>query len=93
MESAFQLAARKRWPGYTVTGAGSIAVVRQCQYSVVLASTPLEAQAIASERCGQHCSHMLAPEGGWHTIKMLETPKQHTPPVWKSPAELDWRNE
>ena len=72
MASIDKATAELRWPGYTVTGDGRLAVVCHCNRRVVLASTPLEAAVIQQERCGQHCSHVIAPEGGWHQIKKLD---------------------
>jgi hypothetical protein len=72
MASIDQETARLRWPGYEVSGAGRIAVVCQCNYRVVLATTPLEAAVIQQERCGKMCSHVISPEGGWHVIRKLD---------------------
>jgi hypothetical protein len=74
MRSIDKATAELRWQGYETSGAGRIAVVCQCNRRVVLATTPLEAAVIQQERCGQHCSHMIAPEGGWHVIRKLDEP-------------------
>lgn len=69
--------AQLRWPGYEVSGAGRIAVVCQCNRKVVLVTSPLEAAVIQQERCGQHCSHMIAPEGRWHLLRKLDEPTRN----------------
>ena len=63
--------AKRRWPHCTSSGSGNIAVVLGCSYKVILVQTPLEAQALASQRCGDHCSHVISPEGRWHEIVTL----------------------
>jgi hypothetical protein len=66
--------AKRRWNHCTVSGAGNIAVVLNCQYRVVLCSTPIEAQAIASTKCcPENCAHGVL-EGRWHEIVELKPP-------------------
>jgi hypothetical protein len=74
-ENEYQQIAKRRWPGYTIAGDGSIAVLYHCTYRVELVTTPIEASAIVGERCGQHCGHMTTPEGGWHEIEKLKLPR------------------
>jgi hypothetical protein len=71
--------ARLRWPGYAVTGAGSVAVVLECSRRVLLVQTPLEAQALAAEKCCDICSHVAAPGANLHRIVEMEQPRQETP--------------
>ena len=70
--------AQLRWPGYEVSGAGRIAVVCQCnpegRPGHVAAGSRSDSQ---QERCGQHCSHMIAPEGRWHLLRKLDEPTRN----------------
>jgi hypothetical protein len=68
--------ARLRWTGYEVSGDGRLAVVYECCRKVVLVQTPIEASVLRQERCGQHCSYKIAPEGGWHKISKLDDPRR-----------------
>jgi len=73
--SAAGSTAAMRWPGYDITGAGSLAVVLECSRRVVLVQTPLEAAALASEKCCEICSHVAAPGAGLHRVHKLDTPR------------------
>lgn len=68
-----------RWPGYDITGAGSVAVVLECSRRVVLVQMPLQAHALAGERCCATCSHSAAPGANLHRIVEMEQPRQETP--------------
>jgi hypothetical protein len=71
-------AAKRRWPQYSITGNGSIAVVFHCNHRIELCTMPMLAQTIVGERCGQYCDHVRNPEYRWHEIERLELPR---PPV------------
>ncbi len=71
--------ARARWPGYTITGAGSLAVVLECRRRVVLVMTPLEASVLAGKQCCATCSHAAAPGAGLHSIRKLDSPHNEAP--------------
>jgi hypothetical protein len=71
--------AKRNWPHCTISGSGSIAVILGCCYKVQLCQIPIEAQAIASAKCGPHCSHTLAPHGGWHEVIVLQPPATSRP--------------
>jgi hypothetical protein len=68
-----------RWPGYTITGAGPLVVALHCARRVLLVMTPLEARALAANRCCADCSHAVAPAGGWHTIHKLDAQRNEAP--------------
>lgn len=74
-ENEFIDAAKQRWPGYQITGNGSLAVVYHCTHRVELVTTPIEASVIANERCGPNCSHIRNPEGGWHKVERINPPR------------------
>lgn len=59
--------ANLRWPGYTITGDGRMAVVCHCHRTVQLCQTPMLARAVANEKCRTNC----VPE-----LKLLEEPQQ-----------------
>jgi hypothetical protein len=71
--------AHPRWPGYAVTGAGSLAVVLECNRRVVLVMMPLQAHALAAEKCCATCSHIAAPGAGLHRIVEMEQPHKEAP--------------
>lgn len=77
--SAAGSTAAMRWPGYTITGAGPLAVVLECCRKVVLVQIPLQAHALAAEKCCGVCSHIAAPGAGLHRIVELEQPRKETP--------------
>jgi hypothetical protein len=68
-----------RWPGYSITGAGSLAVVLECSRRVVLVQMPLQANALAAEKCCGICSHATAPGAGLHRIVELEQLHKEAP--------------
>lgn len=68
-----------RWPGYGITGTGSLAVVLECCRKVVLVMTPLHAHALAGEPCCVTCSHAAAPGAGLHRVHKLDTPRNEAP--------------
>lgn len=69
----------RRWPGYDVTGVGSLAVVFECCRRVVLVMMPIEAVALAAEKCCTTCSHRAAPGAGLHRIIEIDQPRKETP--------------
>lgn len=72
--SIFEAIAALRWPGFTISGAGALAVALECARKVILCQTPLEAQVIAAERCSAMCNqpdHFYR----WHRIHELNAPK------------------
>jgi hypothetical protein len=71
--------AHRRWPGYAVTGAGSLAVVLECCRRVLLVQTPLEAQALAAEKCCGTCSRAAAPGAGMHRVHKLDAQRNEAP--------------
>jgi hypothetical protein len=71
--------AAMRWPGYHITGAGSLAVVLECSHRVVLVQMPIEAAALAAEKCCATCSHIAAPGAGLHRIVEMEQPRNEAP--------------
>ena len=77
--SLHQNIARARWPGYVITGTGALAVVLECRRKVVLVMTPLEAQALAAEKCCDICSHVAAPGAGLHRVHKLDTQRNEAP--------------
>jgi hypothetical protein len=76
--STYPSIVKARWPGYAVTGAGSLAVVLECSRRVVLVQMPLQAHALAGEQCCATCSHSAAPGAGLHRIIELEQPRKET---------------
>jgi hypothetical protein len=68
-----------RWPSYSITGAGPLAVVLECCHRVVQVMMPLEAAALAGEKCCATCSHAAAPGAGLHRIVELEQSRRETP--------------
>lgn len=68
-----------RWPGYDVTGTGSLAVVLECCRRVMLVMMPIEAAALAAEKCCATCSHIAAPGAGLHRIIELDEPRKEMP--------------
>lgn len=75
MQSFAQIA-HARFPGYEIQGDGSLAVVLACNRKVILVQTPLEANAIQTEKCGPGCSHAIDSDGGFHRVAKLEQPIQ-----------------
>lgn len=73
---AYSARAATRWPGYGITGAGPLAVVLECCRRVVLVMMPLEAAALAAEKCCATCSHIAAPGAGLHRIVEMEQPRK-----------------
>jgi hypothetical protein len=71
--------AKRKWNHCTISGTGNIAVVLGCCYRVVLVEIPIQAQALANDRCSPNCSHTIAPHGGWHQIHVLRPPEPHRP--------------
>jgi hypothetical protein len=62
-----------RWPGYAVTGSGTIAVVFRCCARIELVTTPMVARAIRTEDCGAHnCLRRVGP--GYHAAIVLTKP-------------------
>jgi len=74
-ELKYKAIAAQRWPGYAITGDGSLAVLFHCAHRVELCEMQMLAQVIMSERCGPMCSHIRTPEGGWHEIEKLKLPR------------------
>jgi len=72
MASIDRQTAALRWPQYDVVGKGRCAVVIECQRRVVLVESPLEANAVAGQSCGQGCSHVVNPYGNWHKQRTLD---------------------
>lgn len=64
-----------RWPGYSITGNGEIAVVRHCNKTVVLCSMPMEANAVVNEKCYEKCNTETAPWGRWHVVAYKKADK------------------
>ena len=83
------LVAQNRWPGHTISGTGNIAVILGCSYKVRLVQTPLEAKVIASQRCGDRCSHIIAPDGNWHEIQELHVPVAYVPKNFRNIGLLE----
>jgi hypothetical protein len=72
-QSIFVDIARLRWPNYSVSGVGTLAVVLACSNRVVLCDMPMVAQTIRQEPCCQFCNH---PEHTWHRIEKLIQPRE-----------------
>jgi hypothetical protein len=72
-------AARARWPGYSISGDGSLAVIYHCAHKIELVAMPMLAQTIVGERCGPYCSHTGNKDGGWHVIRRIELPRPRVP--------------
>ncbi len=68
--------ARLRWPNYQVQGMGSVAVVIECRHQVVLVQTPLQAAALAADKCFDDCHHVVAPGANLHQVHALDQPRQ-----------------
>lgn len=68
--------ARARWPSYTVTGAGGIAVVLHCRKLVVLVGLELEARQLVADSCGVVCrlDENRKMHAGYYLLPRKETP-------------------
>ena len=81
--------AKRNWPHCTVSGSGSIAVILGCCHQVRLCEIPIEAQVIFNRKCGAHCSHTIAPTGGWHEVVVLQRPASRRAPRNNFSAFMD----
>jgi hypothetical protein len=67
--------ASMRWPGYTIAGAGPLAVVLHCSYRVVLVMSSFEARLLMADDCCAVCAHKTDPHGR-HRCYALDQPRQ-----------------
>lgn len=72
--------ARLKFPQHVISGDGTLAVVQECSAKVVLCQTPMLAQGVAAEKCGNNCSHAIAPDGNWHRLVRLDAVPIEAPP-------------
>lgn len=71
----------QRWPGYTVSGQGTIAVVFLCSARIELVTTPLLARVLKSEDCGPRCQRHIGP--GYHAAIVLQSPRTEDVGCWE----------
>jgi len=66
-----------KWPGYSISGNGEVAVVRTCSKTVVMCESPLLATSVREEKCCEKCNHFVDTWRGWHFISYkADRPKQ-----------------
>ncbi len=74
-ETIWQRMARTEFPWHQISGDGPLAVLLECNRTVVLTSSPMVARTIKADKCGPGCDHVSEPLGGWHKIRELKAPE------------------
>ena len=90
-QSLWQTIAKQKYPDYTVSGDGHIAVVLHCACRVVLCDWIMEAEDLVAKECMPHsCTHVaLGPKFKMHRIEVLES-RRVAAPAAESAFQLGW---
>jgi hypothetical protein len=73
-ETIYLDVARLRWPNYSISGAGKIAVVLPCQQKIILCEIPLQSEPIRVGDC-QPCVRRYGDRKIHHRTIVLNEPK------------------